>query len=99
MTPTGIGDDQLNVIWPNSTIAVLALLLPDEMTNALMKEIERVSNLPMPLPQRKRRIAELRREIDELQRQALALGEDASGLPPEVVLGVRVAEIKVSRAA
>jgi hypothetical protein len=96
---TGIGDDQLNVIWPNSTIAVLALLLPDEMTNALMKEIERVSNLPMPLPERKRRIAELGREIDELQRQSLALGEDASILTPEVVLGVRVAETKASRAA
>ncbi len=96
---TGIGDDQLKVIWPNSTIAVLALLLPDEMTNALLKEIERVSNLPMPLPQRKRRIAELRREIDELQRQAAALGEHAFALPPEVVLGVRVAETKASRAA
>ena len=34
------------------------------------------------------RIAELEAEIDTLQRQALALG---SGLPPAVVLGVRVA--------
>jgi hypothetical protein len=34
-----------------------------------------------------------------LQRQALALGEDASSLPPEVVLGVRVAETKATRAA
>ena len=36
----------------------------------------------------------LRREIDELQRQSLALGEDASDLPAEVMLGVRVAESK-----
>jgi hypothetical protein len=95
----GIEDGQLNIVWPNSTIAVLALLLPHEMVNALMQEIDRVSNLPMPLPERKRRMTELRREIDELQRQALALGEDASILTPEVVLGVRVAETKASRAA
>jgi hypothetical protein len=68
----------------------MALLLPDAMVNALMREIDRVSNTPMPLPQRKRRIAELRREIDTLQRQSLALGEEASGLPPEVILGVKV---------
>ena len=41
----------------------------------------------------------LRREIDELQRQSLALGEDASILPAEVMLGVRVAETKATRAA
>ena len=53
----------------------------------------------MQYEQRRKRMAQLRRVIDELQRQALALGEDASDLPPEVVLGVRVAEIKASRAA
>jgi hypothetical protein len=35
-------------------------------------------------------MVELRRVIDELQRLSLALGMDASDLPPEVVLGVRV---------
>ena len=53
----------------------------------------------MPLPQRKRRIAELQQEIDTLQRQALALGADSSTLPPAVVLGVRVAETKATCAA
>jgi hypothetical protein len=95
----GIEDGQLNIVWPNSTIAVLALLLPGEMVNACMQEINRVSSLPVPLPERQRRVAELRLEIDKLQRQALALGEDASILTPEVVLSVRVAQIKGSRAA
>jgi hypothetical protein len=96
---SGIGTGQrLQVRWPDDVIAVLALLLPDQMTNALLGEVERVSNLPMPLPQRKRRIAELQAEIDTLQRQALALGAGTSGLPPAVVLGVRVAS-RSSRAA
>jgi hypothetical protein len=90
---------QLRVSWPDDPIAVLALLLPEQMVTALLKEVERQSNVPMPLPERKRRIAELSREIDTLQRQALALGADTSGLPPPVVLGVRVAETKASRAA
>jgi hypothetical protein len=76
--------------WPDDVIAVLALLLPEQMVEALMKEIERQSNTPMPLPQRKQRIAQLLAGIDILQRQALALGADTAGLPPAVVLGVRV---------
>ena len=84
--------------WPDNVIAVLALLLPEQMTSALLKEVERQANVPMPLPQRKRRIAELQAEIDTLQRQALALGAGTSGLPPAVVLGVRVAS-RSSRAA
>jgi hypothetical protein len=96
---SGIGTGQrLQVRWPDDVIAVLALLLPDQMTNALLGEVERVSNLPMPLPQRKRRIAELQAEIDAMQRQALALGAGTSALPPAVVLGVRVAS-RSSRAA
>ena len=65
---------QLRIDWPNDMIAAMALLQPDTMVAALMQEVERQSNLPMPLPQRKRRIAELQAEIDTLQRQALALG-------------------------
>jgi hypothetical protein len=97
---SGIGTGQrLQVRWPDDVIAVLALLLPDQMTNALLKEIDRLANLPMPLPQRKRRIAELQAEIETLQRQALALGAGTSALLPAVVLGVRVAETKATRAA
>jgi septal ring factor EnvC (AmiA/AmiB activator) len=97
---SGIGTGQrLQVRWPDDVISVLALLLPDEMVNALLREVERVSNRPMPLPQRKRRIAQLQAEIDTLQRQALALGAGTSALPPAVVLGVRIAETKATRAA
>jgi uncharacterized small protein (DUF1192 family) len=81
---------QLQVTWPDDVIAVLALLLPDAMVSALMTEIERQSNTPMPLPERRKRIAQLTAEIDALQRQALALGADAADLPAPVVLGVKV---------
>jgi DNA repair exonuclease SbcCD ATPase subunit len=95
---SGIGTGQrLQVEWPDDVIAILALLLPEQMVATLMKEIERQSNLPMPLPQRKRRIAELQAEIDTLQRQSLSLGAHPSGLPPAVVLGVRV--VKKERVA
>ena len=59
---------------------------------------DRTCHVPLPYEQRRKRMAQLGRVIDELQRQSLALGEDASDQPPEVVLGVRVAEIKASRA-
>jgi hypothetical protein len=90
-TVSGIGTGQpLRVTWPDDVIAVLALLLPEQMVAALLKEIERQSKAPMPLPQRKQRIAQLLAGIDILQSQALALGADTAGLPPAVVLGVRV---------
>jgi predicted nucleic acid-binding Zn-ribbon protein len=87
---TGVATGQrLQVTWPDDVIAVLALLLPDQMTSALVQDVERQSNAPMPLAERKKRIAELKAQVDTLQRAALALG-DSNGLPPEVVLGVRV---------
>ena len=82
--------EPLQVTWPGDTIAALAFLLPEQMTAALLKEIDCLANSPMSLQARKRRVAELKAEIDTLQRQALALGEDASSLPPEVVLGVKI---------
>jgi hypothetical protein len=95
---TGIGNGEpLRVIWPADTIAALALLLPEQMTAALLKEIDRLANSPMTLQARNRRISELKSEIDTLQRQALAAGEDTSGLPPEVVLGVRVVRREQAR--
>jgi hypothetical protein len=89
---SGIGDGEpFAVSWPHDTPSLLAFLLPTEMAAALRKEIDRVSNDPLPLPARQQKIAELKRDIDQLQRQSLALGEDASSLPPEVVLGCKVA--------
>jgi septal ring factor EnvC (AmiA/AmiB activator) len=89
----------LRVSWPDDMIAVLALLLPDEMVDALMQEIERQANTPMPLLERKKRIAQLTAEIDALQRQALTLGAETSDLPPHIVLGVRVVTVKKERVA
>jgi hypothetical protein len=89
---TGIGDGAapLSVIWPNDTAALLAFLHPEAMTNALLKEVERVSNTMGPPTQRKARMAELKEQIDELRRVAFSLGDQPYDLSPEVVLGVRV---------
>jgi hypothetical protein len=88
---SGIGTgQQLRVTWLDDMIAVLALLLPDQMVDALLREVERQANTPMPLPERKKRIAQLTAEIDTLQRQALTLGADAADFPPAIVLGVKV---------
>jgi hypothetical protein len=82
--------ETLRVAWPGDAISVLALLLGDQMVDVLSQEVERMANDPMPLAERKERIGELTAEIDTLKRQAFALGADNSGLPPEVVLGVRL---------
>jgi hypothetical protein len=88
----GIGSGQsFDVVWPNDPTAVLALLLPDAMSAALLREVERQANTPMPLVQRQQRMDELGQRIDTLQRQSLALDADATtGLPAEVVLGLRI---------
>ncbi len=84
-------DDKLKVSWPTSdATSLLAILIPDKMTDVILAEIERAANDPLPLERRRKRMIELRRMIDELQRQALALGADAYALPPPVILGVRV---------
>ena len=73
---------------------MLALFHGDAMAAALTAEVERMSSDPLPLEARRERIAELKREIDGLQRLAFALGADASDLPARVVLGVRVTRPK-----
>jgi hypothetical protein len=86
---------KLEVIWPeNNLLSMLALFHGDAMAAALKAEVERMSNDPMPPEARRERIAELKREIDGLQRLAFALGADASDLPARVVLGVRVTHPK-----
>jgi hypothetical protein len=88
---SGIAEGEaLHVSWPGDAISVLALLLGDQMVEVLSQEVERMANDPMPLADRKERIGELAAEIDTLKRQAFALGADISGLPPEVVLGVKI---------
>jgi hypothetical protein len=111
-TISGVGDgERLRVIWPGSgfdssgprenradNLSMTALVHREAMVDALMREVERMANDPLPPAARQKRIAELQAEIDTLQRQALALGAGTSGLPPAVVLGVRVAETKATRA-
>jgi hypothetical protein len=89
---------------------MMALLFPDAMVAALMREVERVANDPLPQAERKKRIAELEAEISELAyveealvADAIARGEDVQrspSAPPQAVLQVRVTEAtKSSRAA
>jgi hypothetical protein len=88
----GIGEGEtLHVSWPNNNM----IATPEQITNIVLGEIDRLANLPMPLPQRKRRIAELQAEIDELRWQARALG--ALDLPPAYLLGVKVVKKEVER--
>jgi hypothetical protein len=63
------------VIWPStSAVALAALSLEDKMVELLLAEVDRMANSPIPPAERKRRMVELRRQINELQRQGLALG-------------------------
>jgi hypothetical protein len=89
---SGVGDrDKLQVSWPSdSAVALHAILEPEKMVAVIRKEIERAASDPLPLDQRRKRIAELRRTIDELQRQAFALGDNPYSLDPAIILGVRV---------
>jgi len=89
-------------------LALVAALFPDRMLALVMGEVERMANDPLPVDQRPPRIAALKRELDELHRveEALIAAAIAAGhsvhrspsVPPEAVLGVRVAD-RVSRAA
>jgi hypothetical protein len=121
---TGIGrGERLKVVWPGAgwdikgpiehraeVLPMMALLFPDAMTAALMREVERVANDPLPQAARQKRIVALEHEIEQLAyieealvAAAIADGDDVIRLPgalPQAVLGVRVVEAKrVMRAA
>src|SRR5262249_27153368 len=122
-TISGIGDgERLKVIWPGAgwdmkgpiehraeVLPMMALLFPDAMVAALMREVERMADDPLPRAERKTRIAKLEREIYELSfveealvAAAIANGEDVPRslwAPPQAVLQVRVAEVKKSSRA
>jgi hypothetical protein len=123
-TITGIDEgEKFKVIWPGAgfdsrgpredradVLPLMALLCPDAMTAALMREVERMTNDPVPQAERKKRIAALEQEIEQLAyveealvAAAIAEGEDvhrSPSAPPQAVLQVRVAEAtKSSRAA
>jgi hypothetical protein len=123
-TISGVGSgERLRVVWPGGgwdgsgprehradPLSLIALLHPDEMVTALLAEIERMADTPLPHAERKKRIAALQAELAELAyveemlvAAALANGEDVqrSALaPPAAVLGVRIVEAKrATRAA
>jgi uncharacterized small protein (DUF1192 family) len=123
-TITGIGKgERLKVVWPGAgwdikgaiehraeVLPLMALLFPDEMIAALMRDVERMANEPVPIKERATRIAALTDEIEQLAyveealvAAAIADGEDVQRLPnawPQAVLGVKVVEAtKSSRAA
>ena len=118
-TINGIGNgEQLRVIWPGSgwdssgprehradLLPMMALLHGDAMAAALMREVECMTNDPVPIQERATRIAALTDEIEQLQRieEALvvATGEQREHIrPAEVILGVRVVDARSgSRAA
>jgi N-methylhydantoinase A/oxoprolinase/acetone carboxylase beta subunit len=65
---SGIAANQrLEVSWPEDAATLMAFLAPDVMIAAVMREVERVSNTPLPVAQRKQRMAALSAEISELQ--------------------------------
>jgi hypothetical protein len=73
----------------------MALLHAGAMVDALLREVERMVNGPVPLADRPKRISELAALLETLQRQALAMGAELSeDFHPQVVLGVRVMEGK-----
>jgi hypothetical protein len=122
-TITGIDEgEKFKVIWPGAgfdsrgpredradVLPLMALLCPDAMTAALMREVERMTNDPVPQAERRKRIAALEHEIEQLAyieeplvADAIARGEDVQRSPsalPQAVLQVRIAEAKRSRAA
>jgi hypothetical protein len=113
-TISGIGKgEKLRITWPGcgwdssgprtdraELLPMMALLFPDAMVNALMREIERMTNGVVPIKERVARIAALEREIlqlayieETLVTDAIADGEDVQrspSAPPQTVLGVRV---------
>jgi hypothetical protein len=115
--------ERLKIVWPGAdfdtrgpredsakVLPMMGLLFPDAMTAALISEVERMANDPLPQAERKKRIAALEHEIEQLAyveealvSVAIADGEDVQrspSAPPQAVLQVRVVGVtKSSRAA
>jgi hypothetical protein len=99
-----VAGESLTVQWQTGLHALLAFVEPDVLAERLMGEIDRIANTPCPLAQRERKITDLEREIDRLQRSEEAIvvatgGPRQPGCPPWVVLGVKAIEAPGVRAA
>jgi hypothetical protein len=109
--------ERLKIVWPGAdfdtrgpredsakVLPMMALLFPDAMTAALIGEVERMANDPLPQAERKKRIVALEHEIEQLAyveealvAAAIADGEDVQYSPgalPQAVLGVRMVEAR-----
>jgi hypothetical protein len=73
--------EKLRIIWPGAretisgpsefsaeALPLMSLLLRGQMLDALLAEVERMSNTPLPPQQRAERIKVLEEEVDQLQR-------------------------------
>jgi len=124
-TITGVGKaERLKIVWPGAgfdtrgpcedradILPMMALLFPDAMVAALMRDVERMANDPVPVKERAARIAALTDEIEQLRyleealvATAIADGEDVQrspSAPPQAVLGMRLVQARrvTSRAA
>ena len=114
---TGIGaGEKLRIIWLGARETIsgpsefsaetlpLMSLLRDQMLHALLAEVERMSNTPLPPQQRAERMTVLEEEVDQLQRVEEALiaregAERSTNCAPAAVLGVRVIDAHGVRAA
>ena len=115
---TGVGEgEKLKIVWPGAretisgpsefsaeALPLFALLFRDQMVDALLAEVERMSNTPLPPAKRAERMKALSEEVDRLQRveEALVAPEGAERPPncaPTAVLGVRVIDARGVRAA
>ena len=79
---TGIGaGEKLRIIWPGAretisgpsqfsaeTLPLMSLVFRDQMLDALLAEVERMGNTPLPPAQRAERMKVLEEEVDQLQR-------------------------------
>ena len=85
-------------------LPLMLLLFPDQMRDALLAEVERMSNTPLPPQQRAERMKVLEEEVDQLQRVEEVLiaregAERSTNCAPAAVLGVRVTDAHGVRAA
>jgi hypothetical protein len=115
---TGISaGEKLRIIWPGAretisgpsefsaeTLPLMSLLFRDHMLDALLAEVERMSNTPLPPQQRAERMKVLDEEVDQLHRVEEVLiaregAERSTNCSPAAVLGVRVTDAHDVRAA
>jgi hypothetical protein len=91
----GIGTGEtLTVRWPTEWHALVAFLQPELLAERVMMAIDRITNTPCSLPERKQRIAKLEDEIEQMMRIEEAIVVDTGApreprRPPWVVLGVK----------